>query len=34
MENQRHIQSTNFYLENASFGKDVVHTYNGLYVTA
>ena len=34
MENQRNIQSANFDLVNTYFGIDVVHTYDGICVTA
>ena len=34
MENQRNIQSANFDLVNTYFGIDVVHTYDGIGVTA
>ena len=34
MENQRNIQSANFDLVNTYFGKDVVHTYDGIDMTA
>ena len=34
MENQRSIQSVYFDVVNTHFGKDVVHTYDGIYVMA
>ena len=34
MENKRSLQSANFDLQNSYFGIDVLHNYDGVYVTA